>query len=67
MDESLHELHYNSLQLYMKYKLNKLTQKEYLLQIKFLDDKIDSLEVSILSCHLQGNPASEISSLKQLH
>ncbi len=56
-----------SMKLYFRYKDGSISLKDYLKQIKPLDDEIDLLEVQTLSCHLEDNPVFEISSLKQLH
>ena len=64
---SITSMNIKSMKLYFQYRNGSISLKDYLKQIKPLDDKIDFLEVQKFSCHLEDNPVFEISSLKQLH
>ncbi len=55
-----------STRLYKNYCIGLLTQKEYLELIKPIDKEIDKLELQTLSCYLQDNLVSKISSSKHL-
>ncbi len=56
-----------SMRLYTNYRLGLLTLQEYLDLIRPIDEEIDKLELQTLSCYLQGNLVSKISSSKHLH
>lgn len=60
-------LRIKSAKLYLNYTSGLLSRKEYLNQLKPLDDAIDELEVQSLSRYLRGTLAFEKSSLIQLH
>ncbi len=67
MISNLKKLKLKSNQLYFQYKDGSITLEGYLKQIKPLDDKIDSLELHVLSCYLQDIPVFEKSFLKHLY
>ena len=48
-----------SMKLYFEYKEGLITLEEYLERIKPLDEDIDKLEMSSISCHLEDTPAFE--------
>ena len=66
MSKLLKNLQKQSIKLYIHFRKNCITEKEYLNAIKPLDKAIEEIELKSLNYHLPEHLSSEKSSLKQL-